>query len=221
MFVPTLFNGVASLQLQSHIASGQAVRNTVHVWDSGLGAPPTYAQLLALATDFWAYVGTTYKACLATTGTVDQVIAKTVADPTDPGVNIEAAYTVNAAGTLALSNEVAPSEACAILSLKTQNASRRFRGHLFMPPAQMARQLQGEVWDTSGSYYTAVAAFAAKLDDGCGPSPSWTGSTLSGYELQIYSNKAASLSLASLSPCTTIAAPSRVHWLRSRGRGTT
>lgn len=215
------FDGSALLQIQSHLASGQAIRNSLHVVHASAGSPPDYTELLQLADDFWSYVGTEYRAMLPTGGTVDQILAKQVNDPTAPAVLIEAAFPVAEAGTLATSNEGAPEQACALLSLKTPNASRRFRGHMFMPPPLMARQQDGQIWDAAATYFTGVVAYAAKLQDGAGPTPSWTGSVLHNYILNIFSLAAATDAVAPFAEVQTVSASPAVRWLRSRGRGTT
>lgn len=208
------------VQLQATLASGQAVRNTVHLSHAAAGTAPDYTELLQLATDFAAYFGTTYEGILATTDTFVQVLAKQVNDPTSPAVLIEAAYPVNAAGTRALSGSASPDEACAVLSLKTPNASRRFRGHLFVPPAKKSGDLNSEHWDAASGYHTAIEAFRVKLQTGCGPTPTWTGTSLHNYTLSIFSKVAAAAGLASVASVQTVTCDYRVHWLRSRGRGT-
>jgi hypothetical protein len=215
------FPGLAQIQLQSTLASGQAVRNTFAISHAAAGTAPDYTELLQLATDIAGYLGTTYEGVLTPGDTFVQVVARQVNDPTSPAVLLEAAFPVGTAGTRTISGNASPDEACAVLSLKTPNASRRFRGHLFVPPCKHAADLNGEHWDAASAYHTAVEAFRTKLDDGCGPTPTWTGTSLHNYTLSIFSKVAATAAQPSVASVQTVTTDYRVHWLRSRGRGTT
>jgi hypothetical protein len=215
----TAFNGLAQLQIQSHMADGQAVLNTVHINDVGAGSPPDVTALTNLATDFWSWISGTYLALAPTTMTVDQVIARQVSDPTSPVIVLEAAHPVGAAGTRGTGARQGPQSLCGIASIKTPNASRRFRGHLFLPPIVDVASLDNNNIAASSAYQTAAAAFVAKLQAGCAPTPSWTGSALAAWTLCIYSLAAAKLTQPSVAAAQLVTLKSKVSFLRSRERG--
>jgi hypothetical protein len=105
------------------------------------------------------------------------------------------------------------------VSLKTPVASRRFRGHNFLPPIMDVASLSGNNLDTSAAYWTAAAAYVAKLQTGCAPTVTWTGTNLSAWRLSIYSKKAASLSLPQNADVQLCQLKNKVSFLRSRERG--
>lgn len=215
------FNGLAQLQIQGHMADGQAVLNTLHINDVGAGTPPDVTALTNLASDFWAWISGTYLALASTTLTVDQVVARQVSDPTAPVIVLEASHPVGTAGSRGTGARQGPQSLCGIASIKTPNASRRFRGHQFLPPIVDVASLSGNNLDGSGAYATAAAAYVAKLQAGCAPSPTWTGSTLAAWTLCIYSLAAAKLTQPSVAEAQLVTLKSKVSFLRSRERGGT
>jgi hypothetical protein len=215
----TAFNGLAQIQIQSHMADGQAVLNTLHINDAGAGSPPDVPTLTALAHEFWTWISGTYLALCTTTCTVDQVVARQVSDPTAPVIVLEAAYPVGTAGSRGTGARQGPTSLCGIASIKTPNASRRFRGHQFLPPIEDVASLSGNNLDGSAAYYTAAAAYIAKLQAGCAPSPTWTGTNLASWTLCIYSLAGAKLSQPSVATAQLVTLKSKVSFLRSRERG--
>lgn len=216
-----LFNGLAKIQIASSMASGQAVLNTFYVSDTALGHPPALADLSGLCTDLHTFLGTQYRAVLTTGDTLVEYRAYQVADPTDPEPVLEASDAIALAGTRTVSSDPSPQSLCALLSLKTPNASRRFRGHLFMPPAKDASALIADGFKPSQAYMVAVNALQTKFRAGNGPTPTWTGTTLSNYGLVVYSHRAASLGDPSVALTNNVTNNASAHWLRSRERGTT
>lgn len=215
------FNGQASLQFLSHTAVAQTVSNTFHVANSGAGSPPDFDALLALATQAAAQFATTYKALMPAASTWDTVVAKQVIDPTTTTVALEATYAVDAVGTRAIAGSGVPNSLCGVLALKTPNASRRFRGHLMLPPAIDGDAMNGNNWVTSNAYYTAMVAFAAEMAKGTPDGAGWTGSELSNYGLVIYSRTAALAAEPSVANVQTLVVRPKIAWLRSRERGAT
>ena len=215
----TAFNGLAQIQIQSLMDDGQAVSNSVHINDVGAGTPPDVPTLLQLATDWWTYFSATYLALAPTTMTVEQVVARQVSDPAAPVIVLEATHPVGTAGSRGTGARQGPQSLCGIASMKTPNASRRFRGHNFLPPIVDVASLSGNVLDPSAAYATAAAAYVAKLQTGCQPSVTWTGTDLSAWSLCIYSHAAAVLSSPSVAAVQLVTLKSKVSFLRSRERG--
>ena len=219
--MPKLFHGLASVQIVSHTPSLQTISNTFHVSDTSKGAAPSFAELTQLGLDVGTYFATTYKAMFGSDHTLDKIVTRNIADPTDPDVPQEATNTLSVAGTRTTSGTSVPENLCGLMFMQTPNASRRFRGHLFLPPLQTAGAINGGLLQTSDSYYTAATAFRDKLRTGYVTSRTWTGTELSKYDLVLYSRKAAQLGLPSVANVSFVGIRADVHYLRSRTRGTT
>lgn len=218
----SLFNGLAGVTFLSTAPNGQGISNTFHVSNPGAGSPPDLTELTALGTDLVTWFGTAYRATLGTTSTLVNVTTRQVSDPTTPSVILEAVTVVNGAGSRSVgAGSSVPYSLCGVLSLHTPNASRRSRGHMFLPPCQVSGPLAGNLLNTGDAYYTNAVALAAKFAAGCGVSPTWTGSHLSNYGLVIYSKTAAKVGAPSVSLCSAATINPSVRWLRSRERGTT
>lgn len=217
----SLLPGLASVQLLSTANNGQTVSNTFHVTNLSAGSAPDFAELLLLATQMAAQISTTYRAVLTTDATFNSVICRNIVDPTTTDVYQEATFAVNAAGTRATTGSHIPTSVCAVLALKTPNASRRFRGHLFLPPANNASAVTGDGLDQTNAYWTNSLAFAAELAKGTPGGSGWTGSSLSHYSLVIWSKKAAESSLPSVANVQTLVLRPTARWLRSREHGAT
>lgn len=214
-----LLNGMARVNLLSQMASGQSVSNTFYVSDSGAGAPPDVAELAALAADIETWFSTTYRNIMLTVDTWQKVTCYQVADPAAPVLIEEASVYPNLAGTHGAGPRTNPDSVSGILSLKTPNASRRYRGHMFLIGPSFTGDMNGDKWDPASGWQTNAIALAAKFAAGIAPAPTWTGSHLSNYELVVFS-KAAGIAgdppVANVSACVI---DPYVHWLRSRERG--
>lgn len=215
-----ILNGIAKVSMVSHLGSGQTIVNTVHIAKAGLGTPPTITQLSDLAAQWSTYFAPTYEALLTTQDTFDRIQVSQVPDPAAPTAPLEAVQLVNAGGGRTPGGAQVPDSLCAVLSLKTTIASRRFRGHLFMPPViNNASVASGNNVGTSGAYYTALSNFAARLATGGTLAPTWTGAELSTWVLVVYSRVAAAAALAYDTPVFAVTISPKFHWLRSRERG--
>lgn len=212
-------NGLAVVRLVSQLATGQAIVNSFHISKPALGSPPTYDQLFQLATDIQAYLSPTYRPLLLTDSTFQKVEVEQVIDPNAPAVPLKAVYNLNAAGTRTTSNPRTPQSLCAVLSFGTPNASRRFRGHLFLPPALDNGQVNGDSFTSGGTYIVNCNGFAAAIGGGRAPSPTWTGTELASWFLALYSRKADQLALAPVANVQSVNVRLQAHWLRSRERG--
>jgi len=217
-------NGLALIRIHSTLDNGQAVINGLHVVNESEGSPPDLGKLQGIADDFATLAVTPYKAMLVTSATMDQITVTQVPDPkvTPAEVVLGASHPVGGGGTRTAGiGTPGPREACALISLKTAAASRRFRGHNFVPPAQDSAPMFGEVWTGSVPYTTAINGWVTFLRTGAGPAgPTWTGSTLSSYQLACYSRIAELQSVQSVALVMTVTTDLRIRWLRSRMRGT-
>ena len=220
----TALAGLISLQLVSHIDNGQQISNTIHVSDETAGSPPDLTHLQGVVEEFAALAVTPYKNLLTTADTFDTIIGKQVADPLSvpPDVVLEYQHTVGGAGTRTFpAANRGPDQLCGLVGFYTPNASRRFRGHNFMPPLHDNTQLQGEALSPTGSYYIAMGGWVTFLQTGLvNATTRWTGSHLGAYSIVIYSKRAAQTGQPSVANCSAILRSTQTRWLRSRARGT-
>lgn len=215
-------DGLAAVTLLSQNPSGQQCANTFHISKAGASSPPSTSDLATLADDLNTFLTTTYRAVIASEGTFVSIKVAQVPDPTihdDPYADY--LLPLNLAGTRTVTHYLLPQQACICLSLKTNSGQRSYRGHQLLPSCLSSDDANGQSFNTSDAYYEAAVAYAAKLIDGCGASPSWTGSLLPDYSLSIYSKTLQSAGHPSVTGCITVVTNSLVHWLRSRNRGTT
>lgn len=213
--------GAVSCNFVGHVASGQAFSNTFHLWDGTTsGDPPDLPALTTLASDLHTYFSTTYLAMLFTTSTWDSIKCSQIsADPkTDPP--LEAFLAVNAAGTRVTGSGTLPDSMCGVMSIKSPIASRRYRGHLMLPPAFNPADVNGDNFAVSQPYYVAMLALAAKFETGVLPTPTWTGTELAHYTLSLFSRTALTAAEPAMAFATAVVTQPKIHWLRSRERGT-
>jgi hypothetical protein len=217
-------DGLASVQLLSHDGQGQEISNTFFVSDETASAEPSLAELTGIAADFAALAVTPYKALLHTSNTFDLIKVSQVADPTvtPPEVVMAAVHGVGGAGTRTTSTlPVTPKEMTGLLKLTTPNASRRFRGHLFLPAFLDSQAFANDSLDQSSVWWTAANAFRLVLDSGrVDATPRWSGATISKYSLVCFSRAAAKLGQASVANVSQTSLSTKVRWLRSRNKGT-
>jgi hypothetical protein len=216
-----LANGLASVQFLSHQSNLQVNSNTLHIFNPSAGAPPDVTELTTLATQIVAQFSTTYRALLVTSGTWDQVVLKSVALPGTTDIPGEAAAATNLAGTRTVTGTAVPQALCGVISLRVPAATRRFRGHLFAPPAFNAGALSGNILNTSDPYWTNLSAFALELAKGTPTGAGWTGSSLSHYQLVVYSKTQAAAALPYTGLVQAVVARPQASFLRSRQRGGT
>lgn len=204
------------VQFQSSRFDGQQARNTFHVQHDGGDLDLAALQTLAAAfVDQW---GGTYAGVLANGWTLDFVNVQQTKEARVVGdAPVEWSEAADIDGTRSGTGDAAPEELCALLSLKTGLASRRFRGRQFMPPAEFINQVNGENVKASSTYETNVNALAAKYDQLISghdhPEP------FDGFDLVVYSRVADVVAAPNFyARVSTIVFNRRIHWLRSRGR---
>lgn len=204
------------------MANGQQVVNSFHIVKGGSTGVPDLATMQRLADDLEAYLGASYRGVGTTDYTMDQWLVRNVdhgSPKTAPG---EVAHVVNQPGTRTITGGHIPTGLCAVLSLKTVFASRRARGHMFMPPAQLATALNADNIESTSAYWTALVAYGAKLDDGvANPTPTWTGSELSNWALVVYSAATATETAGAQIAYNvrSVVVKPKASFLRSRERG--
>jgi len=216
--------GLIECQFLSVAADGQAISNTFHVTNASTGSAPDLSELAGVAVDLKAWCATQYEAMLQPDSTFQYINTKQVRDPqvSPPElVQIHNEYLgVPGTGTPGPSQHM-PQEMCAIIRKSTSTASRRFRGHMFMPPGKDGTQVNNESWSQTGQYWLACDAFRAKLSAGVRNAASpWTGSHLASYVICVYSRRAAQLGQPSVGELSGLQTQLKIHWLRSRKRGT-
>lgn len=214
-----LYNGVVKVTFLSQLASGQSVSNSFHLSDSGAGSPPDVAELTGLATDLQTYFDTTYRNVLMNADLFQKITCYQVTDPLAPVIIEEASVFPNQAGTGSAGSRSTPDSVAGVMSFKTPNASRRYRGHIILPGPWVNTALLNDKIDQTNNWWTNALALVAKFATGIAPSPTWTGSHLSNYELVIFSKAAALASAASVANVSAVVLDPYVHWLRSRERG--
>lgn len=215
------FNGQIAVQFLGHTASGQTTSNSFHIANAAAGSPPDLTELQNVGAQLLTQFSATYRALGVTTWTWDSIITKQVVDPLNPVVYLEAVTNVALAGTRTIAGHAVPEALCGVVSLKTPNASRRFRGHMFAPPAFNDATLSGNLLDSGNAYWTNLGLFAAELFKGTPLGSGWTGAQLSHYELVIYSKTAALAAQPSVANVSGVTVKTKASFLRSRERGGT
>jgi len=216
--------GLAQFQLLSVLDSGQHVVNTFHVVKPAQSTPPDLGQLGALAFEFNQWIGQTYLNLCSNRSTFTSITTQQVRDPkvipTD--VVLEYEFSIGARGTRPDgSGTVSAQEICGLIQYKTPNASRRFRGHNFLPPCLDDKAYSSESLLPASTYGVATTAWVAKLAAGVIDAQTrWTGGELSGWSLCCYSRAAAVQDLPYVANVSKVLASTRLRWLRSRARGT-
>ena len=213
-----LVDHLAGVRITSELQDGQLVVNTFHFRvDETL---PNEAKLQGFV-DGWSgsdasddYLGTA--PVYSTLRRVDAFQVVVPLSGSDVPIEVSAfpddAFT-GGSGTLNL-----PDQACALLRLHTGFASRRARGHNFLPPSQKADQLDGSRHWASGGYLGNCQNFAATVAD------QWlTGQEhpayVEGMDLCVFSHVAAMEDAATddlAFRVTSLTVDTHVHWLRSR-----
>jgi len=214
-----LANGLAAVNFLSHQGDGQVSSNTIHIFNASAGAPPDVTELTNLATQVVAQFSATYRAMLTTNATWDQVVVKSVKLPGTTDIPGEAANSPNLAGLRTVTGTAIPQGLCGVISLRVPAATRRFRGHIFCPPAYNAGAVSGNGLDPANAYSIALVNFALELAKGTPTGAGWTGAQLSAYKLVVYSPTQAAAALAYTGLVQAVVVRPKVSFLRSRERG--
>jgi hypothetical protein len=219
--MPTLLPGLIAVQFLGHRVTNQATSNTIHVAKPTSADPPDFTELQAIADQLYTWCGTQYNNLGDTGWTFDSIIARSVPNPVDPGIALEASHAVGTTGTRTPGSTTVPEGLCGLIFFQTPNVSRRFRGHIFAPPAIAGAAINGNNLQASDTYWTNLTAFRDKLRAGYATSRTWTGSSLSNYNLVLYSKVAAQQSTPPVANVQFVGVRSKASFLRSRERGAT
>jgi len=207
------------VQLQSHFASQQQIRNTFHIAKPGAGIV-LGPELTTIGNALDSLLVDPYRHMLTPLDFYDGLQVSQVraaADPTTPIEEVSIPHVL--IGTAAISRGL-PTQITTVLRLKTGLASRRYRGRMFLPGPSYSGDLTGQGINLTSTWATSVKAFADVLAGGFdGAATPWTGD-LSGWLISVYSRAA---DLASEAPTAAEVSAYQmdplVHWLDSRGKG--
>lgn len=199
---------------------GQQVANTFHVRQNPTAGPVDVTHLRALLAD--AFTDTLilrYRGLLPTVGTLDYVIARLVHDPQFPDApRPEAIRNVAQAGTFASADDDAL-ELCAVLTLGTELAGRRYRGRQFAPPPLEKAQHDDESWDPAGGWWANFGTWEGELSKTCTDAgAAHYGGAWNDNDLCVYSLRARQLAVDPYyARVISRTRRGRLRWLRSRG----
>lgn len=213
------FEDIATLQFQSHLASGQAIRNSLHFRRN-----PSAGNVDATWLTAWlADANTTslinaYKAVLRTVDTLDGVLGRATQDPTDTAADRDEAYRdVGALGTRVETGTGAPDELTVLLRLAGDLAGRRFRGRIWMPPAGDQEEISGENAYTGGDWWSTMGSFVAELIKTTYPSGgAHYGGAWNDVDLVVFSRRGRLAGGTYYARVSGLSRPSKLRWLRSR-----
>jgi len=214
-----LVDHLVRVQLLGLTSDGQAVSNTWHFRTDE--ATPNLAKLQGFVDGFiTSEEEDNYLALMPTVDRLQRVTASQVVIPlTGDDVPIEASSFPDHTGTGGTGPFDLPDEACCLLSLHTGFASRRARGHNFLPPPREKAMLatEGGVWKST-NYFARCQDFSNGID------ANWLEGTehaayVEGMDLCVFSRTAA-MANAEVDQyafkVTNTSVHNHVHWLRSR-----
>src|SRR5712691_4255697 len=143
-----------------------AMSNTYHLFAHDAADPVTFDVLKALGDSGWmSGLIDAYVTLLSSSATLDAVVLRQPHDPQDPtaipaefGVDVETDGSRTANGSL-------PAPLCALLVGHADSASRRARGHVFLPPSLDGADISDQgVWKGSGDYNGGRTAVNIELN---------------------------------------------------------
>jgi hypothetical protein len=213
------FKDILTLQLQSHLEDGQAVRNSLHFRRNPSAGDVDDAFLTALLAD----ANTTtlinaYLQVLRTVDTLDGVLARATHDPLFPDDDRPEAYkNVGTGGARTASGTRGPDELGLLLKLSGNLAGRRFRGRSWIPPSGLQGDVNGENVYTPSNYYLKAVLYMAELVKTTYPSgASHYGGGWNDVDMVVFSRKGRLEDETYYSRVSGIQLPLKLHWLRSR-----
>jgi hypothetical protein len=160
---------------------------------------------------------TAYEAILTAGDRLEGVLGRATRDPTDPGADRDEAFrATDAPGTRTNPTTAAPDELTTILKLTGDLAGRRYRGRLWLPPSKGQGDIVGELVN-AGTYRTACTAFMAELVKTTYPSgASHYGGQWNDVDMVVFTRAGRLAGGTYYARVSAIAAPLKLHWLRSR-----
>jgi hypothetical protein len=215
-------DNIYAIQFQAHdIASGQAIRNTFHVRQNPTAGAMTTDLLdgkvaaIAASAIKSSYVNmlTVNQVLDAIVGT--QVVAANLNDP--PDQHSRSFTSVGPRGTdLAL-----PLTMCALMTERSELSGRRYRGRMFLPPASDGAAILTTKWKAAQAYFINCLAFQTELLKLCQTAGAGhLGGALNDNDVVTFSRAAEAAGAQTWSRVQSLPILSKVHWLRSRERGT-
>lgn len=154
----------AEVQFQSTYASGQKVRNTMHVWGHDSASPMEVADIEGFLSSSWMDgVITAYRALLGTDDTLDGVLMRQVFDPLNPDdVKNEGFRSVALGGSGAFTHD-APDEITSILKFGTDAAGRSAHGRWFTVWGRTKGSFSGDFFLNTGHPKVQIDALVVEL----------------------------------------------------------
>jgi hypothetical protein len=213
------FEDILDMQFQARLGDGQAVRNTLHFRRNPSAGDVDATFLTALAADGnTGTLATAYRAMMGPTTRLEGILFRATRDPLFPSADRDEAFrVVDAAGTRSLSGAVAPDELTLILKESGDLAGRRWRGRTWLPPANEVGVISGEYVSVGSSYYTSILAFRTELLKTTYPSGAGHyGGSWNDVDMVVFSRRGRSLDETYYARVSSIEAPTKLHWLRSR-----
>jgi hypothetical protein len=213
------FEDIATLQFQSHLPSGQAVRNSFHFRRNPSAGDVDATWLAAwLADANTTTLITAYRALLKPASRLDGLLGRATQDPLNPGDERDEAYrSIDLAGTGTAPAQYTPDELTVITKLNGDLAGRRFRGRVWLPPVHNQTEVLGENVSQVAAYWTAVVAFMAELTKTTYPSGgSHYGGAWNDCDMVVFSRKGRAVDDTYYARVSGIGTGAKLHWLRSR-----
>ena len=213
------FNDIATMQFQGVSWSGQAWRNTYHFRRNPSAGDVDASWLAAWVADSnTTALKDKYLATLTVLQRLDGILVRATRDPLNPGADRAEAYRqVDAPGTRATPSGITPEELGPMLKLAGDLAGRRFRGRIWLPPLVDRGIVNGESYDFTSAYATAVANLATDLTKTLYTSGAGHfGGQWNDCDMVVFSRRGRSLDETYYSRVSSIQRPPKVHWLRSR-----
>jgi hypothetical protein len=213
------FEDIATLQFQARLASGQAVRNTFHFRRNPSAGDVDATWLTAwLADANTTTLINAYRGILRTADRFEGLLGRATRDPQNPGDERDEAYRAeDTAGTRGDAGTLAPDELTCILKVSGDLAGRRYRGRCWLPPPNQQGSINGENITSPATYRTNVLAFMAELVKTTYPSG---GSHYAGQwndvDMVVFSRAGRLADSTYYARVSSLAAPPKLHWLRSR-----
>lgn len=211
----------ALLQFQGTLPNLNQWRNSYHVWGHDAASPMGVDDIEGLLASSWmTAVIAAYVAALPDASTLDGVLCRQVQDPLNPDdTKNEGFRSVNTAGSVSGTENV-PAEVCMLLKLGSDAAGKSAHGRVFLPWRLHSDEILGEnfiVGSTAFTTATAIATELLKLAYNAGSHA--TGGAVD-FDLALFSRTRRAANEDQYGYRVTSArVDKRVHWLRSRGKG--
>jgi hypothetical protein len=207
--------------MQGTLTNGNQWRNSFHVWGHDSASPVEVADLEGLLASTWMTdLIAKYVAALADACTLDGVLARQVQHTLNPDDDKNEAFrSVNTAGGVAGTENV-PAEVAMLLKIGSDAAGKSSHGRVFLPWRYHSDEILAENFIVGSTAFTTATAIATQLLLLAYNSGSHATGGAVDFDLAIYSHTLRARSADQYGfRVTSARVDRRVHWLRSRGKG--